>query len=318
MQPMRGQNAGDDGPRNLRDETWETLVDAITAKQVTPFLGAGIAVPYLPRGGQLAEQLATRHGYPLDDVTNLARVTQFIASKHGESSFARRRVVECIKAAQARADAALTQALPENHRILAALRLPMYITTNYDDYLERALRAGRDCTPVVEICRWNDLLRDVLGDYSTLPPTTETPWVFHLHGHMSEPDSVLVTEDDYIDFTVSLAVRLESDPILHHRVVRAFANTNLLFLGYSLEDWNFRVLLRQVMKQYSAPNLRSRLSIQLSDQQLPPERRARAEDFLERYLRTSSSIDVYWGDAGDFLRDLQSRVDQALAPQQAS
>jgi len=311
-----------DEPREntLRRETWETLVDAVLAQECTPFLGAGIAVPYLPRGAVLAEDLAKEFDYPLEDVTNLARVTQYIASRH-QPSFAKRRVCERIREAQAKAAAQLDHGSPESHLILARLRLPLYVTTNYDNYLQRAIRAMSPADPTVEICRWNDRLAADLPKYSTKKPTADSPTVFHLHGHVDEENSVLVTEDDYIDFVVSLAQRRErSDPVIPHFVRRALGNTNLLFIGYSLEDWNFRVLLRHIMKQQQVQlhDLYSSLSIQLASQNLPPEKRGRAEEFLERYLRTSSAIDVYWGDAGEFLRDLEHRVEERRSRARAS
>jgi hypothetical protein len=311
-----------DEPREntLRPETWETLVDAVLAQECTPFLGAGIAVPFLPRGAQLAEDLAQEFDYPLDDVTNLARVAQYIASRH-QPSYAKRRVCERIREAQARAAAQLDHGVPENHLVLARLRLPLYVTTNYDDYLQRAIRAVGTAEPTVEICRWNDRLAADLPKYSTKKPTEESPTVFHLHGHIAEQNSVLVAEDDYIDFTVSLAQRREkTDPVIPHFVRRALGNTNLLFIGYSLEDWNFRVLLRHIMKQQQVQlhDRYSSLSIQLASKNLPPDKRCRAEEFLEKYLRTSSAIDVYWGDAGEFLRDLEQRVQERRSRARAS
>jgi SIR2-like domain len=301
-----------DEPREntLRPETWETLVDAVSHKECTPFLGAGVAVPYLPRGAQLAEELAKEFDYPLDDVTNLARVTQYIASRH-QPSYAKRRVCERITDAQADADRQLNGRLPQAHVALAWFQLPLYVTTNYDDYLQRAVSAAVKGPPTVEVCRWNDRLALDLPKYSAKAPTAEKPLIFHLHGHVSEQNSVLVTEDDYIDFVVSLTQRREkTDPVIPHYVRRALGNTNLLFIGYSLEDWNFRVLLRHIMRQQNI-QLHDRyrsLSIQFASTNLDPEKRRRAEEFLERYLQTTSAIDVYWGDAGTFLCDLQRRV----------
>jgi len=301
-----------DEPRGdtLLPETWETLVDSIVAQECTPFLGAGVAVPHLPRGAQLAEELAGEFDYPLDDRTNLPRVTQYIASRH-QPSYVKRRVCERIREAQAAAAAELSGGLPENHLTLARLQLPLYVTTNYDDYLQRAVRATGCAEPTVEICRWNDRLAADLPRYSTRTPTGDAPMIFHLHGHVEEQNSVLVTEDDYIDFVVSLAQRRgKTDPVIPHFVRRALGNTNLLFIGYSLEDWNFRVLLRHIMRQQNIQlyEVYSSLSIQLSNTNLPPEKRRRAEEFLEKYLKTTSAIDVYWGDAGQFLRDLEQRV----------
>jgi hypothetical protein len=305
----------DVGDHSLGKKTWATLVDAVLADECTPFLGAGVAVPYLPRGADLAAALAEDFDYPLDDVTNLARVTQYIASLY-QPTFAKRRVSERILHAQETAVADLSGGLPQNHLMLARLRLPMYVTTNYDNYLQRAITAVSSVDCQIEICRWNDRLASDLPKYSNKKPTTVKPMIFHLHGHVDEPSSILATEDDYIDFMVSLAQRIyKTDPVIPHFVRRALGNTNLLFIGYSLEDWNFRVLMRHLMKQQQVqPHDRySGISIQLSSDRIPPDRRMRAEQFLEVYLKTSSSIDVYWGDARSFLAELQRRVDEARA-----
>jgi len=198
---------------------------------------------------------------------------------------------------------------------LAQLDLPLYITTNYDSYLQQAISSLPARTPTVEICRWNDGLSQNLPKYGKVEPTRQRPTIFHMHGHMSVHSSILITEDDYIDFTVSLAQRSldKSDPVIPHFIRRALANTNLLFLGYSLEDWNFRVLMRHLIKQQALVehDRYSCLSIQLSDSKMDPKKRELAERFLEKYLKTSTSIDVYWGDAHTFLAELLDRIESS-------
>src|SRR4051794_11602450 len=73
---------------------------------------------------------------------------------------ARRRASSHNRPAQRGAAAALGDDLPNNPRRLARLELPIYVTTNYDDYLERAFAAVGRPAPAVEICRWNDALVD--------------------------------------------------------------------------------------------------------------------------------------------------------------
>jgi SIR2-like domain len=307
------------GANGLRDETWETLVETIGARACTPFLGAGVAMPHLPGGAQLASWLADTYEYPLDDRSNLARVAQYVASRY-QPPFVKRKVCDHLKAAQGVAAGVLGDEIPENYRLLAALDLPLYVTTNYDDYLQLALERRRSVEEVhVEICRWNDRLVRSLPPYSRRSPTHTNPLVFHLHGHSSEPTSLLITEDDYIDFTVSLALRTD-DPVIPFSVRLALGDTNLLFIGYSLEDWNFRVLLRYIMKQQQVQqhDYPTSLSIQLPSQNVPPERRARAEEFLEAYLKTSASIDVYWGDANQFLKELRNKIATAASARRAS
>jgi hypothetical protein len=304
----------------LRPETWATLVDAILAGECTPFLGAGVCVPYLPTGGRLALELAEGYGYPLEDVTNLARVTQYIASMRDTAS-AKRIVCERIRRAMEETDKQLGGTLPNNHIMLARLGLPMYVTTNYDDYLQRALGSRPRIRPETEICRWNDRLTEELPQYLSNEPTASEPRIFHLHGYLEKPNSIVVTEDDYIDFTVSLARRTDKrNPVLSHFVRRALGNTNLLYIGYSLEDWNFRVLMRHLITQQRVlpHSMHSSVSIQLSNDRIPVEQRRRAEGFLEKYLKVSSSIEVFWGDAGEFLEALLRQLDRAREGSKAS
>ena len=139
-----------------------------------------------------------------------------------------------------------------------------------------------------------------------------------MHGDISDFSSLLVTDDDYIDFTVSLGQRAQGkDAIIPHWIRRALTDTTLLFVGYSLEDMNFRVLMRQLMKQQAL--LRDEqalsLSIQLSDKDIPVEKRAKAEKFLADYLGTSA-IRIHWGEAAPFLEKLDERVHQTRGDRQ--
>jgi hypothetical protein len=195
----------DDGP-SLREETWEMLVDSVNSGNCTPFLGAGVSVPHLPRGSQLAAILAKEYEYPLADETNLSRVSQYVASSR-DPAFLKRLIRQQLLDRQQAAAQFLRGAPPENHLMLARLDLPLYITTNYDSYLEQAVGRVRSVPPIVEICRWSDRLIHELPRYRKVEPVREQPTIFHLHGHVSIPSSILITEDDYIDFTVSLAQR---------------------------------------------------------------------------------------------------------------
>ncbi|HUC22781.1 MAG TPA: SIR2 family protein [Streptosporangiaceae bacterium] len=292
--------------RLLDESVWETLVDSVIAGTCTPFLGAGVACPYLPTGRELAQALADKFEYPLNDPTNLARVTQYIATLRKSPPFAKRRVQEQIEERRNHFIATEGRPFPENYQMLANLQLPIYLTTNYDDFLTRALSAA-DRRPQVQVCRWHTQLFDELDNYPEIDPTMKEPFVFHLHGQLSIPSSLLVTEDDYIDFTVSLGQQ-DADSVIPHRVRRALATTALLFVGYSLEDWNFRVLMRQLMKQQKVQRSQAphSYSIQLSDTNIPRDKRDKAERFLADYLG-AETISIYWGEAGPFLKELDRR-----------
>jgi hypothetical protein len=178
--------------------------------------------------------------------------------------------------------------------------------------MERALK-GVDRAPLVETCRWSDQLWDTLGEYPDLSsPSVESPILFHLHGTLKQDISILISEDDYIDFTVTMAVRGSHDiaqSALWSQIRLALGYTTVLFIGYSLEDWNFRVMLKYLIKQQGiiTDPTSLGLSIQLSPAALSTENQATAEDFLKKYLRMSN-INVYWMEAAQFLSELDERV----------
>ena len=72
--------------------------------------------------------------------------------------------------------------------------------------------------------------------------------VYKMHGSIdldnTERDSYVITEDDYIDFLTRMTG--QGARVIPSFVAKHMAQRNLLFLGYSLRDWNLRVLLNQI------------------------------------------------------------------------
>ena len=67
--------------------------------------------------------------------------------------------------------------------LLANFNLPIYITTSYHDFLEKALRSNKQ-QPRRAICRWHSGIDPTLPDIldPDFRPTKEEPLVFHLYG----------------------------------------------------------------------------------------------------------------------------------------
>lgn len=294
----------------IRESDWIVLVDKIRRHQCTPFLGAGISEPHVPLGTKLSARLAEEFGYPLTDVTNLPRVAQFIATTYGDSQFAKGKVADLILDCERRPPDFSNPAQP--HRILAELGLPMYLTTNYDRFMTTALE-----TRVSEVttltCRWNYETR-LAGGAPVVAPTPERPLVFHLHGAASNVASMLLTEDDYVDFLMEAQADLGQ--VVPPPIQEALGTTSLLFVGYSLNDWNFRVLMRSVMRKINKSSKRMNVSVQLppGDDSIVADRRDAAEAFLCDYLGTEQ-VTVHWGDAGQFLAELRQRWEVARESQ---
>ena len=90
----------------------------------------------------------------------------------------------------------------EPHRILAELPFSLYLTTNFDSFMTSALSfVKRECQRAR--CDWNKSLSDNSEErakYDSLKGTREKPLVFYLYGHNEDSSSLVLTEDDHLDF----------------------------------------------------------------------------------------------------------------------
>jgi hypothetical protein len=277
-------------PNTLDERVWTTLIQNIKSGRCTPFLGAGASFPALPLGGQLAQEWAQEYGFPFGSTTNLIEVAQYLAVEY-DPLFPKDRILERVKAAQAPD----FNATDEPHGLLAELPLPVYLTTNYDDFMAQALkRRYRDVRR--EICCWNELLKDEPSAFDQgFTPTVANPVVFHLHGH-TKPESLVLTEDDYLTFLANIA----RDPaLLPTRVREALDRSMCLFIGYRLGDWNFRVLFQALPKL----RLRNIAVLKPADDAAVAHKQ---REYLERYY-AALDLHIYWGTAREFCAELRQR-----------
>ena len=128
--------------------------------------------------------------------------------------------------------------------------------------------------------------------------------MYHLFGHMSVPNSLVFSEDRFFDYLIGVTQNKDLIP----EVVRAkLTSTSLLFLGFQMQDWEFRVFFRFLMAQESKEMLKfySHAAAQIE----PDEDRIvdveRARQYLEEYYE-SESIEIYWGNSEEFLKELCS------------
>ena len=125
-------------------------------------------------------------------------------------------------------------------RALAELNFPLIITTNYDNLLEDALQlAGKNPSPAVvyqpkAAARPEDPLQD---------PSEKSPFIFKIHGDINAPESLVITDEDYIDFVLRMTAPGEFNPVPDTFYYR-LSKWPTLFIGYSLLDYNLRLLLK--------------------------------------------------------------------------
>lgn len=297
----------------MADIKWDLLVDRIKDGKCTPFLGAGACADVLPVGGAVAQTWAQKYGYPLDDCGDLIKVAQYIAVTQDPMWPKDAIIKEFEKRVKEGGAPDFTNPL-KPHALLADLPLPIYLTTNYDDFMEQALR-NRKRDAQQALCRWNDYLeanRDSAPsafDDPNYKATADKPVVFHLHGHSGVPESLVLTEDDYLDFVVSIS---RNEELLPPRIRQALTGTSLLFLGYAITDWDFRVLFRSLVSYLTKSVQRVHVSVQLEPGTAgaDPQKAARAQDYLSRYFE-ELEISVFWGTCEQFVAELRKRWEAA-------
>jgi len=203
----------------------------------------------------------------------------------------------------------------EPHRVLAQLGLPLYITTNANDLLADGIRYyGRE--PRVELYRWKDTddvdwPRSVFEENPSWHLSTEEPLVYHLFGHLSQPETVVLSEDDYFDYLMGLD---RNKSRLPPQVGSALNDSSLLFLGFRMDDWGFRVLFRSLMRRGGA-GLRTRhahVAVQIDPEGEFTSEPENARLYLTKYFG-SENISLYWGSPRDFVEELSERLGSPAA-----
>lgn len=293
----------------MEEADWERLIDQLERGDCTPFLGAGACHGVLPTGSALSNQWATRYDYPFTDRDDLARVMQYAAIREGDPVTLKQKVCRYLTSI----DPPDFGDPAEPHALLAEFPIPIFVTTNYDDFLVRALRAAGK-QPNSTMCSWSagmDYDKEFFDSRPGMSPQYPSPLVYHLHGRMGMPKSLVLTENDYLEFLAKIASNHDSEPLLIPSVVlSAFANNPLLFIGYSLQDWTFRVIFHGILSAIPDVHRRRHVSIQL----LPPlngstaDIEEQAKLYMTEYLEKNWNISVFWGSVTDFCRELRMRV----------
>ena len=292
--------------RTMNDGDWATLISKITYRSCTPFIGAGVYWDRYSIRSQIALKWATEHDYPLSDSSDLASVAQFLFAKF-DPGYVQNMFIEELKAL----DAPDFADEHDPYTILASLPLPIYITTNYDDFMTKALkRQHRD--PKTEMCKWKRTLDDevsYLRDGAT--PSVANPSVFHLHGHVDNPDSLVLSEDDYFQFLINVSRELVRIP---HQIQKAMSKS-LLLVGFRLVDWDFRVLFHLLASCISLDPRIAHVAVQISPVGNEPRQDVieKVQDYFDRYFRSRQlNICISSLKTQDFAAQLKTKWEEAL------
>ncbi len=310
-------------------EKWRSLAGFIRDKTCTPITGNGLSESMLGSRREIALRWAEKNGFPLapQDRDVLPRVAQYLTTRQSPAYLQvalresiqdtlLRRFPSDLPAGLRQANAWTTAQLvdvlgsvarkywsanpQDSYKLVAELRLPIYITATWTNLLTDALvEAG--AKPVVRICPWNKWIPKEKSIYEE-DPTPEKPLVYHLFGHISVPSSLVMAEDRYFDYLIGVTLNKSLIPAA---VRAALSNTSLLFLGFQMDDWDFRVFFRYLMAQEGREMLKfySHAAAQIEPEEDRIVDIKRARKYLEEYFE-SEHITIYWGSSEEFLKEL--------------
>lgn len=319
-----------------KDETkWNSLKGSVKNKKCTFILGPGLLDPIIGNQREIARLWAESHGYPLSDSDKeeLPRIAQFLSRIESteyvhttayQEAIRReltRRYGDLLTDEQRDADdwsleelSAILKTVidsiwndenPGPYQLLARLEQKIYITANTSLALEDALNAAGKF-PVTRLCPWNDLIPLEECIY-TEEPSIEKPLVYHLFGRMDLSDSIVLTEDDYFDYLIGITKNKQHIP---SDVQDALVRYSLVFLGFRIDDWQFRVFFRMIMNLEGKDLLirSTHAAAQIEPQENRIQDLERAREYLAQYFQFPS-ISLYQGSALEFLQSLVNVVE---------
>jgi hypothetical protein len=241
------------------DPPYQFIRRQMAAGRVIPFLGSGASLGvrpapptwtiaergYPPTAGELAGHLAHEMGLQ-DRVPELPLIAQYFDAVNGGGALVRE-LSEIF---------ARPYPIPPLHQMLARAADPLLVvTTNYDDIMERAFGARKyhlvihrpaDQSGKVLWRRIGDSRARIVAGESLDIDFDHDTVLYKVHGSVSPggraSPQYLVTDGDYLEFLS----RMTAHSVVPDAFARPFKNRHFLFLGYSLRDWNIRVILRQL------------------------------------------------------------------------
>ncbi len=116
----------------------------------------------------------------------------------------------------------------------------------------------------------------------------------------------MLTEDDYFDYLITTSAAKLMPP----EVESALVDNSLLFLGFRLTDWHFRVLFRLMMSLPGRERLKQYCHVAV---QLDPDMQTMADVegakvYLAEYLGKEANIHIFWGSSEEFLCALRDEL----------
>ena len=235
------------------------ILRAMLGGRVVPVLG-------LMQGVELARRLAGAFDVPLEATGALGRVAQYVAAMQGVGPLHDELHSLCGMPEEPGQLHCLLARFPKLLRELGA-PYQLIVTTAYDGGIERAFsEAGEELDIVTYVAGGTLRGRFVHAPPGAEPRVVDVPNAYvdlslerrtillRLRGvadpgHDRAWESLVVTEDDHIDYPGPS----ELEGAIPVTLVARLRRSHFLFLGYDLADWNLRLVVSRLRGRQAAP-----------------------------------------------------------------
>ena len=222
----------------IRKGTYEKIAKEMASGKCVLFLGAGASYgdkgeKGVPKAAELAKELSEKlkrnYNFRISKDAGLPKIAQCFEAQTDRETLEKYIKGEIGKIKDPLKIHKIITNLPVN------LPVKIIITTNYDQLLETQFDedvGAIDYKTIIDdeelIENWND--QDVM--------------IMKIHGSIESAKKLVITEDDYVD-------SLSRETLIKHALRFIMATKTILFIGYSLADYDIRVLLKQIAPQKS-------------------------------------------------------------------
>lgn len=209
--------------QNFRsDAHFRAVVKDIHDGNCVLFVGAGVSAPHFPSWKELETKM--KRAAQLEKEYGPLRTADCCLEQLGSGPFH-----DLLKEVFD-----ITVGPTPLHHALARLPVKVFVTTNYDNLLENALRAVREHVRVVPNTNKYPWPHVAVG--------TPTTWVLKIHGSAETfPDGIVIGERDYLKYS-------DDYPHVTQCLSNLFARHSVVFMGYSLSDPNVGQILFDVQR----------------------------------------------------------------------
>lgn len=201
----------------MYEKEFKQIMDASEKNALTVFVGAGVSrLSGAPSWKELIEafhdELNQSGDVSVDDYLRIPQIYYYSVKGNKEKYYSF--IKSCF---------AGDELSPNDvHRMLFDLRPCSFITTNFDDLLEKA---AIQCCMSYKTVACDNEVPEIYGDR----------YILKIHGDL-EHENIILKEEDYLNYS-------ENFKLIETLLKSIFSTNTVLMVGYSLNDYNIKLIL---------------------------------------------------------------------------